>query len=49
MSRKTIGQIDDLEALSQKMLRQDYRESPAYVYSLFQDEINYGHIVQMEV
>lgn len=26
-----------------------YRESPAYVYGLLQDEINFGHIVQAEV
>ena len=26
-----------------------YRESPAYVYGLFQDELNFGHIVQVEV
>ena len=26
-----------------------YRESPAYVYGLFQDELNSGHIVQAEV
>lgn len=26
-----------------------YRESPAYVYGLFQDELNFGHIVQAEV
>ena len=26
-----------------------YSESPAYVYGLFQDELNFGHIVQAEV
>ena len=26
-----------------------YRESPAYVYGLLQDELNFGHIVQAEV
>ena len=26
-----------------------YRESPAYVYGLFQDEMNFGRIVQAEV
>ena len=26
-----------------------YRESPAYVYGLLQDEINFGHIVQAEM
>ncbi len=26
-----------------------YRESPAYVYGLLQDEMNFGHIVQAEV
>ena len=26
-----------------------YRESPAYVYSFFQDEINFGKIVQAEL
>ncbi len=26
-----------------------YRESPAYVYGLLQDEFNFGHIVQAEV
>ena len=26
-----------------------YRESPAYVYGLLQDEINFGKIVQAEV
>lgn len=26
-----------------------YRESPAYVYGLLQDELNYGHIVQAEI
>lgn len=26
-----------------------YRESPAYVYGLFQDEMNYGRIIQAEV
>lgn len=26
-----------------------YRESPAYVYGLFQDEMNFGKIVQAEV
>ena len=26
-----------------------YRESPAYVYGLWQDELNFGHIVQAEV
>ena len=25
-----------------------YRESPSYVYGLFQDELNFGHIVQAE-
>ena len=25
-----------------------YRESPAYVYGLLQDELNFGHIVQEE-
>jgi hypothetical protein len=26
-----------------------YRESPAYVYGLLQDELNFGHIMQAEV
>lgn len=26
-----------------------YRESPAYVYGLLQDELNFGHIVQAEI
>lgn len=26
-----------------------YRESPAYVYGLFQDEMNFGKIVQTEL
>lgn len=26
-----------------------YRESPAYVYDLFIDEMNFGHIVQAEI
>lgn len=26
-----------------------YRESSAYVYDLFQDEMNFGHIVQAEI
>lgn len=26
-----------------------YRESPAYVYGLFQDEMNFGRIVQAEI
>lgn len=26
-----------------------YRESPAYVYGLFQDEMNFGKIVQAEL
>ena len=26
-----------------------YRESPAYVYGLLQDELSFGHIVQAEV
>ena len=26
-----------------------YRESPAYVYDLFTDEMNFGHIVQAEI
>lgn len=26
-----------------------YRESPAYVYGLFQDEINFGKIIQAEL
>ena len=26
-----------------------YRESPAYVYGLFQDEMNFGRIVQTEI
>ena len=26
-----------------------YRESPAYVYGLFQDEMNFGRIVQAEL
>ena len=26
-----------------------YRESPAYVYGILQDELNFGHIVQAEV
>ena len=25
-----------------------YRESPAYVYGLLQDEFNFGHIIQAE-
>ncbi len=26
-----------------------YRESPAYVYGILQDELNFGHIVQAEI
>jgi hypothetical protein len=26
-----------------------YRESPAYVYGLLQDELTFGHIVQAEI
>ena len=26
-----------------------YLESPAYVYDLFRDEMNFGHIVQAEI
>ena len=26
-----------------------YRESPAYVYGLYQDELNFGKIVQTEI
>ena len=26
-----------------------YMESPAYVYDLFRDELNFGHIVQAEI
>ena len=26
-----------------------YRESPAYVYGIFQDELNFGRIVQAEI
>ena len=26
-----------------------YRESPAYVYGLLQDEFNFGHILQAEM
>ncbi len=26
-----------------------YRESPAYVYGLFQDEMNFGKIIQAEL
>ena len=26
-----------------------YRESPSYVFDLFQDEMNFGHIVQAEL
>lgn len=26
-----------------------YRESPAYVYGLLQDELNFGRIIQAEV
>ena len=26
-----------------------YRESPGYVYGLLQDEMNFGHIVQVEL
>lgn len=26
-----------------------YQESPAYVYDLFRDEMNFGHIVQAEI
>ena len=26
-----------------------YRESPAYVYGLLQDELNFGHIMQAEI
>ncbi len=26
-----------------------YRESPSYVYGLYQDEINFGRIVQTEI
>ena len=26
-----------------------YRESSAYVYDLFRDEMNFGHIVQAEI
>lgn len=26
-----------------------YQQSPAYVYDLFKDEMNFGHIVQAEI
>ena len=26
-----------------------YRESPEYVYDLFKDEMNFGHIIQAEI
>ena len=26
-----------------------YRESPAYVFGILQDELNFGHIVQAEI
>ena len=26
-----------------------YLESPAYVYDLFRDEMNFGHIIQAEI
>ena len=26
-----------------------YLESPAYVYDLFKDEMNFGHIIQAEI
>nr|WP_027871636.1 hypothetical protein [[Eubacterium] cellulosolvens] len=26
-----------------------YRESPAYVYGLLQDELNFGHMIQVEL
>lgn len=26
-----------------------YQESPAYIYDLFVDEMNFGHIVQAEI
>lgn len=26
-----------------------YRESPSYVYGIFEDELNYGRIVQAEI
>ena len=26
-----------------------YRESPVYVYDLFKDEMNFGHIIQAEI
>lgn len=26
-----------------------YRESPAYVYGLLQDELNFGHMIQAEL
>ena len=26
-----------------------YRESPAYVYGLLTDELNFGHIIQAEI
>ena len=26
-----------------------YQESPAYVYDLFRDEMNFGHIIQTEI
>ena len=26
-----------------------YRESPAYVYGLLQDELNFGHMIQAEI
>lgn len=26
-----------------------YLESPAYIYDLFKDEMNFGHIVQAEI
>ncbi len=26
-----------------------YKQSPAYVYGLFKDEMNFGHIVQAEI
>lgn len=33
--------VQDIETL--------YRESPAYVFRLLQDELQYGHIIQTEV
>lgn len=26
-----------------------YKDSPAYVYGLLQDELNFGHIIQAEI